>query len=63
MLVVDEKNVISSVQNTKLISILEKYGITMHVLDIPHSYFWDGGVHCMTLDLCRQGQKQNYFSN
>lgn len=61
MLVVDEKNVISSVQNTKLISTLEKYGITVHVLDIPHCYFWDGGVHCMTLDLGRRGQQHDYF--
>jgi len=61
MLVVDEKNVISSVQNTKLISRLEKHGIAVHVLDIPHSYFWDGGVHCMTLDLNRPGQQQDYF--
>lgn len=63
MLVVDEKNVISSVQNTQLIATLEKYGITVHVLDIPHTYFWDGGVHCMTLDLDRRGQKQNYFTD
>jgi len=62
MLVVDTKNVITLVKNDQLNSKLEKYGITVHVIDIPQIYFWDGGVHCMTTDLGRVGEKQNYFS-
>ena len=61
MLVVDVKNVITSVKNDQLNSLLEKYGITVHVIDIPQTYFWDGGIHCMTTDLDRVGEKQNYF--
>ncbi len=26
-----------------------------------HRYFWDGGLHCITLDLVREGTQQNYF--
>jgi hypothetical protein len=61
MLVVDAKNVITIVKNDQLNTILEKHGITVHVLDMPQMYFWDGGVHCMTTDLDRIGKKQNYF--
>ncbi len=61
MLVVDAKNIITNIKNDRLNTILEKYGITVHVLDMPHIYFWDGGVHCMTVDLDRGGQKQDYF--
>ena len=24
--------------------------------------FWDGGLHCITLDLYREGEQQDYFS-
>jgi len=63
MLVVDTKNIITSTKNDQLNSKLEKYGITVHVIDIPHVYFWDGGIHCMTTDLDRSGKKQDYFPN
>ena len=63
MLVVDTKNVITLVNNDQLNSKLEKYGITVHVIDISQMYFWDGGAHCITADLDRVGQKQNYFPN
>jgi hypothetical protein len=63
MLVVDTKNVITLVKNDQLNSKLEQYGITVHVIDIPQMYFYDGGVHCMTTDLDRVGEKQNYFSD
>jgi hypothetical protein len=26
-----------------------------------HRYFWDGGLHCITLDLYREGTQQDYF--
>ena len=63
MLVVDTKNVITLVNNDQLNSKLEKYGITVHVIDITQMYFWDGGAHCITADLDRTGQQQNYFPN
>jgi hypothetical protein len=28
-----------------------------------HRYFWDGGLHCITLDLRRDGTQQDYFPN
>lgn len=26
-------------------------------------HFWDGGLHCLTVDTIREGTKQNYFGN
>ena len=26
-----------------------------------HRWFWDGGLHCITLDLYREGTQQDYF--
>ena len=28
---------------------------------LRHRYFWDGGIHCLTLDLIREEDKENYF--
>ena len=32
-----------------------------HILNLRHRYFWDGGIHCSTLDLDREGTIQDYF--
>ena len=28
-----------------------------------HRYFWDGGLHCITLDLYRDGVQKDYFDS
>ena len=35
----------------------------MEAVYVPwrHRWFWDGGLHCITLDLVRQGVQQDYF--
>ena len=35
----------------------------MEAIHVPwrHRYFWDGGLHCITLDLVREGEQQDYF--
>lgn len=35
--------------------------ITPHVVPFRHRYFWDGGIHCITLDLDREGKMHDYF--
>jgi hypothetical protein len=61
MLVIDQKNVIVSSYNKKVFEKFEQYGITGHICPLRHRYFWDGGIHCSTLDLDREGTMQNYF--
>lgn len=61
MLVIDEKNVICNNENDQVFKAFERHGITPHVCNFRHRYFWDGGIHCVTSDLHREGQQQDYF--
>jgi len=55
VLVVDSKNIFISNAQPKLQEVLDKRGITCHVAPIRHNHFWDGGIHCLTLDIKRNG--------
>lgn len=61
MLIIDPKNVMVFNYNKQVFDALERYGVTPHIVPFRHRYFWDGGIHCVTTDLHRQGTKQNYF--
>lgn len=61
MLIIDTKNVIVFNYNKQVFDALERYGITPHIVPFRHRYFWDGGIHCVTADLDRQGTMQDYF--
>lgn len=61
MLIVDPKNVIVFNYNKTVFDALERYGITPHIVNFRHRYFWDGGIHCVTTDLHREGTMQDYF--
>jgi hypothetical protein len=61
MLVIDEHNVIVNNENDQVFEAFERHGITPHVCNFRHRYFWDGGIHCVTSDLHREGTQQNYF--
>jgi glycine amidinotransferase len=61
MLIIDPKNVMVFNYNKQVFDALDRYGITPHVVPFRHRYFWDGGIHCVTLDLHRQGTMQDYF--
>jgi hypothetical protein len=63
MLVIDPKNVMVFNYNKQVFDALDRYGITPHVVPLRHRYFWDGGIHCMTSDLHREGVMKDYFSN
>lgn len=61
MLIIDPKNVMVFNHNDQVFRALERYGITPHVVPFRHRYFWDGGIHCVTLDLHREGVMQDFF--
>jgi hypothetical protein len=61
MLIVDPKNVIVFNYNKTVFDALERYNITPHIVPLRHRYFWDGGIHCVTTDLHREGSMQDYF--
>ena len=61
MLIIDPKNIMVFNYNKQVFDALDRYGITPHIVPFRHRYFWDGGVHCVTSDLHREGTMQNYF--
>jgi hypothetical protein len=61
MLVVDEKNVIAMKEYPPLVEWLDKRGITVHCFDLRTRSFWDGGWHCLTLDIHREDTKIDLF--
>lgn len=61
MLVIDEKNVVVNNYNKQVFDALERYGVTPHICNFRHRYFWDGGLHCITADVNREGEMKDYF--
>lgn len=48
-------------KQTPLIRILEKHGINVIGIKLRHARTLGGGLHCISLDLTRKGQLENYF--
>ena len=61
MLIIDPKNVMVFNENARVFEALDRYGITPHVVPFRHRYFWDGGIHCVTTDLHREGKMLDFF--
>lgn len=61
LLSVDESTCIIPNTNRQLIKFLEKNKIDPVVVTMRHLDFWDNGIHCMTQDLYREGDMEDYF--
>ncbi len=64
VLVLDEHHVCIAdhkQKNKQFEEFLKKHKIEPVYVPWRHRYFWDGGLHCITLDLVREGTQQNYF--
>jgi len=61
MLIIDPKNVMVFNYNKQVFDALDRYGITAHIVPFRHRFFWDGGIHCVTSDLHREGTQQDFF--
>jgi N-dimethylarginine dimethylaminohydrolase len=61
MLIIDQHNVVCNNYNKKVFDALERHGVTPHIINFRHRYFWDGGLHCITSDIHREGVMQDYF--
>lgn len=60
-LVVDEHNVLMLGENEAVFRELEKHRITAHSLPFRTRTFWDGGLHCITLDVRREDGPVDLF--
>lgn len=59
-LVVDDKHVVVNSDNPELLKLLESKGVTPIVCPLRNRFFWDGGWHCLTLDVKRSGGQRDY---
>jgi hypothetical protein len=60
-LVIDESNVIMLAENTMLADTLSRRGITIHWVPFRARSFWDGAMHCLTVDIRRRSTIRDYF--
>lgn len=60
-LVVDEHNVLMLGENEAVFRELERHGVTAHSLPFRTRTFWDGGLHCLTLDIRRDDYAIDLF--
>jgi len=59
VLVVDSQNVIFSAEQPKVFELLNSLGVKCHVCTIRHGIFWEAGIHCLTLDVKRKGNRRS----
>jgi hypothetical protein len=61
MFSLSEEFVLVNNYNKEVFNFLKKHKIEPIICPMRHRYFWDGGLHCFTLDLRRKGTRENYF--
>jgi len=61
VLPIDQNNCIVNGYNEKIFDAFDRHGITPHIINFRHRYFWDGGLHCITSDLHREGNMKTFW--
>lgn len=59
VLVIDRHNIVFARHIPKLFAKLKALHIDCHVVPQRHYLYWEGGIHCSTLDVKRRGVKRN----
>ena len=58
---INESNVIMLAENEILANDLARRGITVHWVPFRTRSFWDGAMHCLTVDIRRQSMIEDFF--
>jgi hypothetical protein len=61
MLSVNPETILSLNYQPEVHNALKKHGIEPIYCRFRHRNFWDGGLHCLTVDTVREGGIQSYF--
>ena len=61
MLSIDQNTMIVNNYNKDVFDHFKKHKVEPIVFNFRHRFFWDGGVHCITQDLYREGTQEDYF--
>lgn len=60
-LVLDPQTVFVNNYNKQVFEFLKKHRMEPVIVPFRHRYFWDGGLHCITLELYREGDLVRYL--
>jgi|TARA_R110000823_G_scaffold252241_1_gene374884 hypothetical protein len=61
MLSIDQNTIICNNYNKEVFEHFKKHKVEPIVFNFRHRYFWDGGIHCITQDLYREGTQEDYL--
>jgi hypothetical protein len=61
MLQINQHCILVNNYNRELFDFLNKHRIEPIIVPFRHRFFWDGGLHCITNDLYREGSNGCYF--
>lgn len=62
MLSINKNLVVCNNHNQKVFDFLKRHKVEPLIFNFRHRYFWDGGVHCITQDLYREGTIEDYLT-
>jgi N-dimethylarginine dimethylaminohydrolase len=62
VLILDSNNILFNREIPELFKYLKTLNINSHCIPQRHSLYWEGGVHCLTLDIKRKGIKRRIIS-
>lgn len=62
-LIINDSHVVINTHNKEVIQFLKNNNIEAIIAPQRHQHFWDNGIHCMTLDLYREGDSFDLFPN
>jgi hypothetical protein len=61
MLQIDSNTVLVNNYNQEMFDWFKTKKIEPIIVPFRHRFFWDGGIHCITADLYREGEPYQYF--
>jgi hypothetical protein len=61
MLSIDPNTIICNNYNKDVFAHFKRHKVEPIIFNFRHRYFWDGGIHCITQDLYREGTQEDYF--
>jgi hypothetical protein len=61
VMMINDRTCVVSNYNKMVFEYFKKHNIEPIIAPLRHRYFWDGGIHCCTLDLYRKGECQQYI--
>ena len=63
VLMLDEHHCcVTNIKNEQVNSFFKKHKVEPVYVPWRHRFFWDGGLHCITLDLKRKGTQKEYLN-